>query len=483
MEPENKGNAWVGFAVGGIVLVTLLVFVCAALLASFVIVGRRTTAVSPPGPVLATPSPSGVEPLATVGKPPDGAGEPGQGEEPDQAGFEPEMDAVEEEVADLRELPALADVPRAYLSPDDLHEKVIDDFFADYTREEARDEAIMLAALDAVPPGFDLYGFYVDLYSEGVAGFYDPEEDEFFLVGDDQDFSASDEWVLAHEYTHALQDQHFDLEDFLHYDEDAWHVEHADESAARTALIEGDATLTTWLYATTLMSSERQAEMWDDLDSSTPAIFDDAPVFLLQDFFFPYDQGYLFAQALYAAGGYDLLSQCYDDPPTSTEQILHPERYLSRDAPQEVRLEDALLVLGEDYREVVVRPLGEWYTRLYLEGVLPASQAEQAAAGWDGDRLAVYVDEDDGRPVMVLRSVWDDANEAAEFGALFEAFGTERAGGAPAFGVGGATCWQGDDVLCLLRLGSDGTVVVRAPERQTAGGVLAQYAQVAVEKE
>jgi hypothetical protein len=498
-ETKNDGT-WIVVVVGGvIVLAAAFCLVAGVGLLGFAFLGR-SFAVSPPSSVqvtvpplptalptaLPTPSPQPSEGSQGGAQGSDGQGGGDQGND-GQSGDDQESDsqssediaeqmaAVEEQVADVRGLPVLAEVPKAYLSPEDLHERVVNDFFEDYTSEEAHDDTLFFAALDAVPPDFDFYAFYIDLYSEGIAGYYDPEEDEFFLIGSGETFTASDEWIFSHEFTHALQDQHFDLEVFLHYDDDEWHIEHADASIARTALIEGDAVLTSMLYLVECMSTERQTAMWaESMAQEEPAIYASAPPFLLEDFFFPYEWGYLFVETLHDRGGYDLVDQAYADPPTTTEQILHPERYLDRDEPQAVDLEDALAVLGEGYREVYVQPLGEWYLQLYLKQLISTGEAEQAAAGWDGDRVAVYVDEGEAL-VMVLRTVWDSAGEAGEFADLFVGFGEAWSGGGAGFEEGGATCWEGDDVLCLLGLGDEETLVVRAPDRQTAGDVLGQY--------
>ncbi len=394
---------------------------------------------------------------------------------PPYATLSPQMGQVERSVSALRGLVAKQEVPHLYLSGALLAERVEKDFLADYTADEARDEVLMLAALDVLPADFDLYAFYTDLYTEGIAGFYDPERKEFVIIGGSGTFSATDEWVYSHEYTHALQDQHFDLIAFLHYNDDAWHIEHPDEALARRALIEGDAMLTTQLYTFTHMSQERLQELLAESAAAGTTVLDSAPSFLSRSFHFPYTEGLAFVQALYERGGYDLVNQAYADPPTSTEQILHPERYLSRDDAQMLELADDLTVLGGGYREVAVQPLGEFTLQLYLEQKIAGRDAARAAEGWDGGVVAVYHDETRGALVMVSRLIWDTSAEAQEFLAIAAQYGQAWAKGSPSTVSGVLTCWTASDVLCVSRLDADETLVIRAPDQATVETLLGQY--------
>lgn len=478
MSSSNQpNNAWIGFVVAGVVLLVIGLFVCVGVLLFFFGVGLW--AANSSDPLTGLEPDIEVQPLVTPGSsggsPDDPTPLPTPTLSPEE--IEQVMSSVESEVARLRGLDRLADVPRAYLTPEELSERVTSDFLEDYTAEDARDDSFMLAALDVVDYGYDLYAFYVDLYSEGIAGFYDPEEDEFFLISSGASFTANDEWVFAHEYTHALQDQHFDLAAFLHYDDDEWYVEHAGEAAARQALIEGDATFTSLLYFQEGMSSERQAQLIAESESAElPAIYSTAPFFLLEDFFFPYEEGLAFIQTLWEQGGFDLIDQAYADPPISTEQILHPERYYDqRDDPQPVILPDALEVLPDSYREVVVQSFGEWYVQLYLAQFIEQFVAAEAAAGWDGDQLAVYVDESAEALVMLLAIVWDAQAEADEFAETFTSFGEAWSETETSFDIGGATCWEGEDVLCHAAIEGGMTLILRAPDPNTVSLLLQQH--------
>jgi hypothetical protein len=290
---------------------------------------------------------------------------------------------VREAVITIRGLDMLHDVPIVFLTVDELEDRLDEEFFGDYSPEDARDDAIALSAFDLLSADFDLYGFYLDLYAEQVAGYYDPADLTIYLISGSDSLSATDESIYAHEFTHLLQDQHFDLEAFLPDDEE-WQIEHPDETLARIALVEGDATMTQTIYIWRNMPADRIGTLMEEAQELDLPVLDSAPEVITRDLLFPYLEGLAFVQALYASGGYAAVDAAYSDPPTSTEQILHPEQYItSRDDPQEVSLADGLDVLGDDYRLVYEQPLGEFYLSLYLETLCCLLQRRHRRAGDD----------------------------------------------------------------------------------------------------
>jgi hypothetical protein len=389
-----------------------------------------------------------------------------------------QMALVREGITTVRGLDMLNDVPTEFLTMEELREQIEVEFFDDYTPEEAQDDAIVLSAFDLLGADFDLYGFYLDLYTEQVAGYYDPEDTAVYLISGNDSLSAMDESTYAHELTHVLQDQHYDLETLLPEDDD-WYLEHPDEALARMALVEGDASMTELFYIQRNMSVERLGALLDEVDTLDLPVLDSAPEVIDRDLMFPYVEGIVFVQALYDAGGYAAVNAAYTDPPTSTEQILHPERYIDfRDDPQEVTLADGLEVLGDDYRLVYEQPFGEFYLSLYLETQLSPDRAAAAAVGWDGDRYAVYYNDDTGDLAMVLRTVWDTTDEADEFYEAFRDFGESWSGAPPTVDEAGQVCWTAPDALCLSWDGGMETLVVRAPTLALAEGLVMQAALV-----
>jgi hypothetical protein len=375
-----------------------------------------------------------------------------------------QMSTIESEVVRLRGLQPTGPVQRALLSPEQLRQHVLDDFLADYSQAEAEDEARTLALLGLLSPGYDMYRLYLDLYSEQIAGFYDDDDKQMYVV-QGTGFGGAERVTHAHEYTHALQDQRWGLSEGLGYNDEDCEAD-SEHCAGVQALIEGDATL---LEQQWLLTYATQQD-WDDInrfyDSYQSPVFDSAPQFLQQDFLFPYDFGYAFVNLLFLRGGWAAVDAVYADPPSSTEQILHPDRY-PRDRPVRLQVPDLLPALGEGWREVDRDVLGEWYTRLVLQEQLEAAQAEPAAQGWGGDYYLVFHQESGDQSALVLLTQWDSLGEAYEFLPAFRQYGDARFGGR-LISETTQTTWDEREGFASIEVRGEQTLWVLAPDAETA---------------
>ncbi len=371
---------------------------------------------------------------------------------------------IESRVSQIRGLPPQTTVATTLLTSSQLRQRVEEDLLADYTETDARHDVLVYAVFDFLPLDFDLYTFSRDLYSEQIAGFYDPETDEFVVVSDDDVLDANEQLTHAHEFMHALQDQHFNL-DLLNDD-----TLNADAKAALLALAEGEAML--------LQNHYMQQGYVDvlavlaSLEGVETPVLNSAPPVLANSLLYPYTAGFSFVQTLYNQGGYTAVTNAWANLPQSTEHILHPERYLAGDMPQLVTLPPLTDTLGVGWVLIKEDVLGEFMLREYLRQQLNPQQVETAVTGWGGDRFAVYAHEQSGALVLALRLVWDTDKDATEFAALYPNYPTAL------FGVagqlqgsgqgGGGECWQGpDDTICLFQTARE-TLIIRAPDRATA---------------
>ncbi len=324
-----------------------------------------------------------------------------------------QFDQIAEETSELRDLPIETDIQEALLSRETLEQRLIDDFATDYPPEDVEEDTRLLEVFGLMPAGTDLKQLYLDLLTEQIAGFYDPRTDELYVISSSSELSDLEEWTYAHEVVHALQDQAFDLEAVQDRANDV-----DDASLAISALIEGDATALGNDYLTEnpgLLLGISQALTGGDIDSSQ---LEQAPPIISQTLLFPYEAGLSFVTALREDGGWDAVDAAYADPPTSTEQILHPEKYLDRDEPTMVTLPDLEAAL-DGYQILDENNLGEFQTRVLLEGGGDTDAAETAAAGWDGDRYALLASGDD--EVLVWETVWDSDADAEEFASTLRA--------------------------------------------------------------
>lgn len=341
------------------------------------------------------------------------------------------MATIEDQVKKLRGLELSGDVTRHTVSTENLRKRVLEDFFTDYTLEDSQKDAMIFNLFGFLDGDFDLYNLYIDLYSEQIAGFYDDISREMVVV-QGEEFSGSEKMTYAHEFTHALQDDTFDLENGLNLNDDRC-LNDSEYCAAAQALVEGDATLTESLWLMEYSSTQDKKDIFSLYNNYQSPIYDSAPKFLQEDFLFPYNQGLEFAQSLYDQGGFDAINQAYNHPPVSTEQILHPEHYPD-DKPVSLNIPDLSESFGNGWKEIDRNSLGEWYTYLMLttpydpDFAIDEAVAKSAVEGWGGDQYVIYLNEADNQVVLAYTSMWDSNSEMDEFWSAFLEYGKNRWG-------------------------------------------------------
>jgi hypothetical protein len=346
-------------------------------------------------------------PTATSAPAPPSTAAPASGSRTEKA-----IAAVRNRVEEIRELRFRRPVPVKILSPHKLADQLLRELDAETDEQALAQQGRALELLGELRPGTDLPKLIRSVQAESVLGFYVPGKPPAkgrLYVRSDRGVDPYTEFVLSHELTHAVTDQHYDLtrSDRLQA------AGKDDQLTAYSGLVEGDAVLTMQRYLRLRLTTQQQAEVAQAAAGERTPKLDAAPQVLRESLLFPYQTGLAFVNTLYERGGYAAVDRAYQDPPTSTEQLLHPERYLDRDQPQAVEVPDLAGKLGAGWRPGARVEWGELDTRLMLEGELPEATAELAASGWDGGRLRTF--ERAGRTAMVLRTVWDSAGQAREF--------------------------------------------------------------------
>lgn len=403
-----------------------------------------TTPTPPPTPSL-TPLPTDT-PASPTGLPLD---------------VEAAMDTIEQQVSQLRGLRPRFPVERLLVSPEELTQRLGDRLVLSYSAEQAAADSLLLSLLGAIEPGIDLWTLYQALYAEQVAGHYDELSGRIVIVLDGA-FDGAERLAYAHEFVHALQDQAYDLDQGLGYNPQTCRAQ-PDRCRALLALLEGDATLVSTQWLRTFATSDDRLDLQDYYRSLQTPVFHSAPEFLQRDFLFPYLQGLNFVTDLYIEGNWPAVDQAYAQPPTTSEHILHPERY-PRDLPSLPDLpQDLATTLGASWREVNRGTLGEWTVRLVLETRLP--EAGAASEGWGGDHYVVLTNDASTHSALIVLIRWDRFADAQEFFYAFQAYGEARfgAGSTSAYRLG----WSGPEGEILLERHSDQILWLIAPDRDT----------------
>jgi hypothetical protein len=386
------------------------------------------------------------------------------------------IERLDGQVGDIRELPKQQEIVLNFLDESQMASMLRQLENSSDRREFVDRQQALLAALGLAPAVGEAFPTSVQTRAKHVVAFYDRTEGQIFIGPPGADADAVDA-SLVHQYGHAYVDQHFDLHSY------GAGVFSADSLRARDALVEGDATAVLAMHSfggldrvdlTDLSDDLSEAELTDYEGYLTSRSLDD----VLR---FPYREGARFVAALLASGWWPAVNAAYGDPPVSTEQILHPERYLDepRDDPRTVLLPDLREDLGEGWRLITQDVLGELLLRVHMDQYLPDSdEAVEAADGWDGDLAALWQD-GDGNEILVLRTLWDSSAEAAEFYRSYVEVVDRRLEGA--LGVRRSIVptagrwWRGDEGNAYLGRNDDEVLIIWTPDSETMEQVLSVF--------
>jgi hypothetical protein len=378
------------------------------------------------------------------------------------------LDAIQSEVTRIRGLEQTQPISRTFLNHQELFAQAQHWVETEYEPGELETEARTLAAFGFIPRNYDLRRSLVAFYASQVAGFYDSKADTLYVVSNlrDNELPPVTQMAFAHEYAHGLEDQHFDLDTFLNVDQ-----LNQDRQLARQALVEGSATVLMNEYYLALdMTDEELMDILLQALSSDGDALSSMPGEIASMVMFPYTEGASFVLTLYENGGWKAVNAAYADPPQSTEQILHPEKYLAREEPANVSLPPLADTLGGGWSLVKTDTLGEHQLSLYLNLILSDTAAITASEGWDGDCYALYASGDDD--VLVLATAWDSAAERDEFVKAYEQFAAAKYG-QPASGTQDAEMWwAAPHQAAILSWSDTHALIVIAPDMDTADRIL-----------
>lgn len=333
------------------------------------------------------------------------------------------LQEIKSGVAALRALDFKAEVPIEVKDRAGMKRYLTAELDREYGEERLKNLALLYGKMGLLPPGFDLRRALIEFYSSQVVAFYDPRAKKLILPEDlgggmalaaVQFLAQRDimgEMVLAHELTHALQDQNFSLAERL------GPSGNSDQTLALRAVAEGDATLSGFEYLFGDLDETTLAQVSKAVQESireARSLLSDIPGAILEELLFQYYGGVSFVSRALQERGWLGVSLLYRYPPLSTEQILHPERYFDEpDPPTAITLKNLSALFPPDWSEIENNVLGELMVRALLQRFFAAEEAAAAAQGWDGDRLVAFRRGDEVS--FIWATVWDSDEDAREF--------------------------------------------------------------------
>jgi hypothetical protein len=403
-------------------------------------------------------------------------------------------DRIAGEIALIRGLPFKRPVKVAMQSGENFNEYVARELDEAVPESSRSHYGLIVRTLGLYrgPPIEDFSGMMATVMSSQIGAYYDPEKQSFFVL-----MAGLPEMMqgvmYSHELYHAWQDQYFDLTGYLKtVPAQGIHSLNADNRLARSAVVEGEATymMSLWMMqkmsgkpATREMMSKvvamqadmsmeqlsemlKQpqvakvvgAELKEAVESSG-----DIPPFIMDTMMGAYLKGLKFVFAVQEEGWAEVEKLYTEYPPQSTEQILHPEKWLAREAPATYQWPkfDKIAALRE-WELLEDDVLGEFQWRIVFKEQGFAEQALSAAAGWAGDRYAVFKRTDSQSTLLLLRTSWDNEAEAREFTEIYRRVQAAKYAGAPVatrlvqkgvdvFAVEGADDAEIDKLLKVVR--------------------------------
>lgn len=404
-------------------------------------------------------------------------------------------EAFEKILPRLRGIPFKHEVKRDVTRREKLQDMLLKEFEEDMTPAEFEANEKSLKAFGLLAANLDLKKLLIEVYSEEIAAYYDPKTKTMYMIEEPESKKAEpptfferllgktggfdkdeNKTVIAHEMTHALSDQHYDLDDLHELSK-----RNDDQAMAVSALIEGEATLAMmaagmddWEGLEIVKTpSER---LGNGLSLMAPFLtsmgggnaMKSAPPIIAESLLFPYLRGLVFCARLANDDGWKGIDAAYLEPPVSTEQILHPAKYKA-DPDYPVAIDLGTLDAGPGWKEVGRNVLGEMQTAVLLR----RHGGNAAAAGWDGDRYAAF-EGPDGRLGLVWVTTWDGEDDAREFTRGMVRYQTDRMGDSKFQPVEVPdSIWRSVDGVCRIveRRGPD-VVVVEGFSPAVSGGLL-----------
>lgn len=334
---------------------------------------------------------------------------------------------VDQMVATLSEItgwPVKKKVPSEILSKEKF-QRYLSSHIKDSSHDkETRAEELALKMFGLVPQDFNLARETEDLLGEQAAAFYDYKKKRLYII-DSTPAGEEQQMALVHELAHALADQQHSLGKYLNRGSPD-----SDETTAREAAMEGQATWLTWAYEAKRAGGKAEvpARLLEQLtrehgDNSDFPVLDKTPLYMRESLLFPYNAGARFQDAVYRKMGREAFEAVFERGPRSTQQILHPSAYFDRTAPASVEPLAVDKIAGKQagpFRGVIEGAVGEFDHAVLLRQYIGEREGAEAARHWRAGAFRLYENKKEGYPVLSYVSLWDSPEAARVYFGLYQ---------------------------------------------------------------
>jgi hypothetical protein len=379
-------------------------------------------------------------------------------------------DQVLLQMSQILSLPIKQPLKKSLRSKQEVRDYLVREDKADKNDAERCADEKTLEAFGLIPKNFPLDSFMLDVLTDQVAGLYDPKAKEFYIA----DWIPADEQktVMSHELTHALEDQSFRIDDWIKAARP-----NDDAELARDSVSEGSAMAAMVDYqmldqhigvrelpdVTLLIRAGAITEMDKDPNLSK------APIYIRDELLFPYLAGTGFTQEfLKAHSGWKDIHLIFENPPVSTQQILHPDLYLNGTKPVAVTLPAWKGVAPDDWKLLEENTMGEFGVGEVLKQFKKDNSENPLSTAWKGDRYAVFDDPKSKTTPLVFRIALDSPEDAARFfGQYSEALELKHSGRTNLFRRPNYFQFQTDSGGVFLRCVANTCLTVEGATRET----------------
>ena len=322
---------------------------------------------------------------------------------------------AKETVAALRGVSFTDDVQPDYRSLASLAEITQGFFRRDYLRQQVFEAEELYKALGLMEEGQDLEDVLYEIQLQTVRALFDEDTEKVYVLSDISDVGPLEELSIANAYMGAIQGQLFDTGELRRRARQAG----SDQFRALNALIQGDVSQVSQGFITRQFSQADLEVLRAPLPDSKLL---QAPDIVRKAALFPQREGANFVAEVYGSqDSWAGVDAAYADPPVSTEQILHPEKYIAGEKPRNSPAPDVSSKMGKGWTQASNDTMGEFILKTYLEQHLTEAEAATAAAGWGGDGYSL-LNGPEGQRILLSVIRWDTTEDSKEFFDAYQVF-------------------------------------------------------------